>query len=339
MKAGDASLIAAARLANIAFGVGLAPRLSILIFHRVLPQADPLFPREIDATRFDRMMAAVSKVYDVMSLTQAVTRLSSGQLRGRPLVITFDDGYADNEEVALPILRRHGLTANFFVATGFLDGGRMWNDSVIECLRRTTVSQLDLRDFGLGALTVQTLGQRRSAIERVIPFIKYLGLHEREAALAALLDAAGRPSLPRTLMLRRDQVYALHRAGMEIGAHTVHHPILTTLPDDQARHELSQGRSELEHILGGAPVRTLAFPNGGPDRDYDARHVAFAQELGFEAAVTTAVGVAGPGDDIFQLPRFTPWDASLPRWLFRLAANQRNTRFKRATALPTALQK
>ena len=128
-------------------------------------------------------------------------------------------------------------------------------------------------------------------------------------------------------MMRSEQVLELHRAGMEIGAHTVNHPILNALPDPQAREEIATGRAELEALIG-APVRTLAYPNGGPDRDYGQRHATMALEMGFDAAVTTAVGVSRAGDDVFQLPRFTPWDEQVPRWLMRLVANQRNTRFK-----------
>jgi len=312
------------------------PSLSVLIFHRVRPQPDALFPIEIDAARFDRLMAAVARAYEVQPLAQAAQSLRQGQvtgkLRGRPLAITFDDGYADNEEIALPILRRHGLSATFYVSTGFLDGGRMWNDTIIECLRGTQRKTLDLAALGLGVLECDSLAQRRQAISRVIGVLKYRDLQQREEALALLLDVAGRPQLPTNLMLRREQVLSLHRAGMEIGAHTVNHPILTSLSDAQARSELAEGRDELQQITE-APVRTLAYPNGGPDRDYDARHVAMARELGFEAAVTTATGVSRLGDDLFELPRFTPWETALPRWLLSLAMNQKTTGFKRASPL------
>jgi peptidoglycan/xylan/chitin deacetylase (PgdA/CDA1 family) len=319
----------AARLASAALTLRTGPQLSILIFHRVLPERDPLFPQELFAARFDRTMAAVAGAFDVKPLTQAVALLKSGQLRGRVLAITFDDGYADNATIALPILQRHGLPATFYVSTGFLNGGRMWNDTVIECLRHTQQPVLQLQALGLGAVPAATVADKRQAIARVIPAIKYLGLQERQTALAQLLHAAGNPTLPNDLMMRSDQVLALHRAGMEIGAHTVNHPILTALADDAAQAEIARGRATLE-ALTGAPVRTLAYPNGGPDRDYDRRHAAMAQALGFEAAVTTAAGVSRPGDDLFQLPRFTPWDESLPRWLMRLVANQKNVRFKTA---------
>jgi peptidoglycan/xylan/chitin deacetylase (PgdA/CDA1 family) len=303
------------------------PRLSILIFHRVLPSPDPLFPSEVDAVRFDRMMATVSRAFRVLPLAEAVRLMGESRLPPRALAITFDDGYADNQDIALPILQRHSLPATFFVATGFLDGGRMWNDTVIECIRHTTRASIDVEELGVSGLPTASVAERRAAISRLIPLIKYKDLAGREPVLAALHKACGRPTLPDTLMMRSAQVRALHAAGMEIGAHTVNHPILTALPDAEARQEISKGRDALQQLVQ-APVVTFAYPNGRPGTDYDRRHVAMARDLGFQQAVTTAVGVASDGDDIYQLPRFTPWDTALPKWTLRLLLNQRNARFK-----------
>jgi peptidoglycan/xylan/chitin deacetylase (PgdA/CDA1 family) len=325
----DAAQHLLARAARAWAGVNVAshgPRLSILIFHRVLSKPDPLFPGEVDAARFDRMMAVVSRAFRVLPLAQAVRSLAQACLPPRALAITFDDGYADNHEVALPILQRHSLPATFFVATGFLDGGRMWNDSVIECIRHTARASIDVDELGVAGLPTGSVAERRAAIDRLIPLIKYKNLAGRQQALASLHKACGSPALCETLMMRSSQVRALHDAGMEIGAHTVNHPILTALPDDEARFELQQGRDRLRDLTQ-APVLTLAYPNGKPGTDYDRRHVAIARELGFQQAVTTAVGVARAGDDLFQLPRFTPWDTALPRWTARLLLNQRKAHF------------
>ena len=106
-------------------------RLSIPIFHRVLPQVDPLFPDEMDAARFDAVCGWLKSWFNVLPLDEAVRRLKNGTLPQRAMALTFDDGYADNHDVALPILKRHGLPCAFFIATGFLDGGRMWTPTYI----------------------------------------------------------------------------------------------------------------------------------------------------------------------------------------------------------------
>ena len=147
--------------------------------------------------------------------------------------------------------------------------------------------------------------------------IKYQSLSEREVALARLQGTLAVRALPANLMMRSDQVVQLHRAGMEIGGHTVHHPILHVLPDAQAESEIAAGRDRLQSIID-APVEVFAYPNGKPGRDYDHRHVAMVKALGFKAAVSTAPGVALPGSHNLELPRFSPWDQGAMRWLARL---------------------
>ena len=117
-----------------------------------------------------------------------------------------------------------------------------------------------------------------------------------------------------------EQVRALHSAGMEIGAHTVTHPILAEIPLGRARHEMVASRARLEEITA-APVRLFAYPNGSPRRDYYGEHAALARELGFDAAVSAAWGAARAGDDLYQIPRFTPWDRADWRFGLRLAHN------------------
>src|SRR6185503_4669404 len=100
--------------------------LSILIYHRVLHAPDPLFPEEVWAEQINSQLEVVKRWFTVLPLSDAVARLRTGRLPRRAACITFDDGYADNAVEALPILRRQGMPATFFVATGFIDGGRMW---------------------------------------------------------------------------------------------------------------------------------------------------------------------------------------------------------------------
>ena len=295
-------------------------RLSILIFHRVLPQVDPLFPGEVDASRFDTLCAWLRADFNVLPLDEAVRRLDSGSLPVRAACITFDDGYADNCTHALPILQRHGLPAIFYIATGFLDGGRMWNDTVIESIRRAPQTSLDLGALGiegLGRIELGSLPARRAAIDRILVAIKHKRADERLALTERLATQAGAP-LPDDLMMRSDQVRQLRAGGMLVGAHTVSHPILATLSDDEARHEIAACREHLQSLLG-EPVMHFAYPNGRPGADYNDESVRIVRELGFDSAVSTAPGAARSPTDRFQLPRFTPWDRTRGRFNLRMA--------------------
>ena len=322
----DQALGLAARVALHGLSTASAQRLSILIFHRVLPQKDPLFPGEVDAVRFNQLMALVAANFRVLPLMDAVQALEDGRLPSRALSITFDDGYADNHDVALPILQRHGLSACFFIATGFLDGGRMFNDTVIESVRQSPLQQVDLGDLGLGRAELATPAQRVLAIGQVLYKIKYLAPQDRLHALARLQQLLRPGALPDTLMMTSAQVRAMAAAGMEIGAHTVCHPILCAVDDHSAEQDISASRHTLEGLTDQT-VALFAYPNGRPDQDYADRHAAMVHRLGFRAAVSTAPGVARTGDDRYQLPRFTPWDRTPGRWLARLVNSRRRSTF------------
>jgi peptidoglycan/xylan/chitin deacetylase (PgdA/CDA1 family) len=261
-------------------------------------------------------MTLLQAEFNVLALGEACARISRDALPARAACITFDDGYADNEQIALPILKRFGLPATFFVSTGFSDGSIMFNDGVIEAVRRAPAGTYDLTSLGLGSHGVGDGASRRTVIDALIARLKYRAPGER-AELVAQLAAAMRSTLPADLMMRPAQIKRLHDEGMEIGAHTINHPILALLDDEEARAEIVGGKCQLEDIAG-TPVTLFAYPNGKPGQDYGPRDVDLVRKAGFAAAVSTENGVANRNSDLFQLPRFGPWDRSPHRLGLRL---------------------
>ncbi len=296
---------------------GAGARLSILIYHRVLPAVDPLTPDVVDAARFESQMRLLSCLFNLLPLSEAVSRLKSGTLPARAACVTFDDGYADNAEVAFPILKKHGIPATFFIATGYLNGGIMFNDKVIETVRRISSEEMEFP--GIGVFRLSDMQSKRDVIRQLLTFLKYRSVSERQDFMNRIIDSE-KIALPNDLMMRSDQVRMLAGEGMGIGGHTINHPILSGLDLESAREEIAGGRTALEEMTG-SPVRTFAYPNGIPGRDYRVEHARLVAEMGFEAAVTTAKGVARQGSDVFQLPRFTPWDIPISRFSIRLAGN------------------
>lgn len=298
---------------------GLNARLSILIYHRVLPQLDPLSPGEDDIESFDQQMSWLAACFTIIPLHEAVQKLRQEKLLPRTACITFDDGYADNVEVALPILQKHGISATFFVSTGYLDGGLMWNDTIIELLRQAPGPILDLSKMGLGRFEINSVSQREQTINVLINKLKYLPLNSRQLKVEEMRTYT--PAvLPNNLMMTSKQVKILHDAGMEIGGHTVNHPILARVENSTARSEIASGKEVLENIIR-APVRAFAYPNGKPGQDYVSDHVQMVKDLGFEAAVSTSHGAARNSSDLYQLPRFGPWDQDQFRFTLRMAQN------------------
>lgn len=278
--------------------------LPILMYHRVVPQFDPLQPEIPTAATLDTQFKALSDVFNVLPLEEASQRLQDGTLPPRSACITFDDGYADNHTIALPLLRRHRLTATVFVASGFLNGGRMFNDTIYEAVRRLPEGDADLGWLGLGLCRVGDIGSRRALAHQLAARIKYLEPEQRDEACARLAGMA-EGDLPNDLMMTSDQVVDLSRNGVSIGGHTLNHPILSKISIETARAEITGNHRVLSALLGHAPA-CFAYPNGKPDVDYSAAHAALVREVGYVAATSTAVGVATLQSDRFQLPRFVP---------------------------------
>ena len=303
-------------LAGFASRGGHERSLLILTYHRVLAEPDPLLPDEPDAAAFAALVDAIRGTFNVLPLTQALELRRERRLPPRTVCITFDDGYANNAEVALPILTARGLRATFYVATGYLNGGRMWNDSVIEAVRNAPRT-LELDDLGLGVHVLGNTAERRAAMDTILGALKY---REFDARLAMATRIAQRAGLPDSspLMMADEQVRKLAAAGMEIGAHTVSHPILTRIEHAAAVREIQASKRRLEAITG-ATVASFAYPNGRPGKDYSREHVDIVRGAGYDSAVSTAWGCVTSTANAYELPRIAPWGATHFRYLLRIA--------------------
>lgn len=201
----------------------------------------------------------------------------------------------------------------------------MWNDRIIEAIRQCPHDSLKLPEplaTEVDQLDLSSLERRREAIGRLLPKLKYMDSGERVRCADAVVAAAG-ALVPRDLMMSSAQLVKLALDGMLVGGHTVNHPILAALPDAQAHQEIAFGKRALESLLQ-RPVDSFAYPNGKPGVDYTARDMALVRDAGYRNAVSTSWGVAGADADLWQLPRFTPWDRTQVRFGLRLALNLRN---------------
>lgn len=303
---------------------GASASLLVLIYHRVLPAPDPMLPSEPDAAAFAGLMDLLAQNFTVLPLREAVARLRQGSLPPRAVCITFDDGYANNFTVAMPLLRARGLPATVFVAPAYLNGGAMFNDLVFEACR-VAPADFDLTELGLGRVALTDAGARIQAAQQVVDRLKYLTPTERRQAAERLVERVNATGSV-DLMMTDEQVAEMSRQGIEIGAHTMTHPILARIPESTARDEIVQSRQRLEAITG-QPVLSFAYPNGRPVRDYASEHVRAVRDAGFELAVSTSWGAATVQSDPFQIPRIAPWDKSPLRYAARMVKAYRERHF------------
>jgi peptidoglycan/xylan/chitin deacetylase (PgdA/CDA1 family) len=303
---------------------GRAASLLVMIYHRVLEKPDPMMPGEPDAATFAAHVRLFAENFHVLPLEEGVERLHQGSLPARAVCITFDDGYANNCDIAMPILTARRVPATVFVAPGFLNGGHMFNDAVIESVRHAP-RDFDLRPQGLSRFDLIDAASRVRAVAEILNKIRFVPPPERLQHVQKIALTAG-VTQPPNLMMTDAQVVKLVRGGIDVGAHTMHHPILTRVSREEARQEILDSKRRLEDLTG-KPIRTFAYPNGKPSQDYDRTHVDLVKEAGFELAVSTAWGAATAGSDPYQIPRIAPWDTRARRYAARMVNAYRARRF------------
>jgi peptidoglycan/xylan/chitin deacetylase (PgdA/CDA1 family) len=291
-------------LAALLSPAGRRGRLAVFCYHQVLERKDPLRRTEPTSDQFQSDLETIGRFFNVLLLPEATERLSTGTLPARAACITFDDGYANNHELAAPLLERAGMPATFFIAGGAVDDGVMWNDLVINAAGSKGSNWIveDLKELG------EEVARQRSPGEFLgwtLPRLKYCP-PQRRRELAEAFFRTNTGLEPPRLMMNRAAVADLARRGFDIGGHTLQHPILTEVTDDEAREEVGGCHRWIEEVTGRTPV-TFAYPNGIPERDFRSEHIRMVQEAGFRSAVSTCWAVAGPGSDNWSIPRIGPW--------------------------------
>lgn len=294
-------------------------QLLILQFHKIPLAVDPLLPDEIAGAEFDRAMAAYSGWFNFLPLDEAVARLKTKSLPKRAAALTFDDGYADWFDHAVPVLERLSIPATFFITTEQLENGPpLWHERIARALKAMSLDSLpDGFEWGLDKIQSndRLLGR---AIRTVQEHLKYLDLKTRGERIEQL-EALACELRPMRAFTAAD-VIALRQRGFQIGAHSVRHPILCKCTLAEARQEIAGSKEALESILR-EPVKMFAYPNGMPGVDFFGDHLKLVRDAGFDLAVSTAKGIAKPDSDVFQLPRYTPWARSRWRSAFQLIKN------------------
>jgi len=279
--------------------------LSILIYHRVLPVADPLRPSVVDAKSFDSHMQWVAKDFNILSLNEAAMLIKKGQLPSKALCITFDDGYLDSLLVALPILQKYDLIASFFVSSDYIGKDSMWLDQLVASIKETKNETvvLDNKCFDLTSLTA-----RRKFFVFSEEYIKSQPRTDSKLILSKLVADLGGYTKEK-LMLDEKDIRTLFNAGMDIGAHGKKHLILSQSSGKEVSSEITDSKIQIERIIQHE-VSGFAYPNGLFPDDFNVGHQKMVEEAGYKYAVATNFGCSYSKSELFCLKRFTPWRQS-----------------------------
>ncbi len=227
------------------------------------------------------------------------------QLTRLHAIITFDDGYLDNYTHAFPLLQQHGLRAAFFLITSFVGTSSLpWWDEIAYLVRRTTQASLSLDRNGTKLVDLN--GNREHAIHRLVTAFKSEENRNPAAFMKKLRNEARVPSpAPQRRFINWEEAKEMAAAGMEIGAHTHTHPLLSRLSSTEQQFELQQSKTLIEQNLG-TPVTSLAYPNGSP-KDFTEETRKIAHDIGFTTAFSFYGGINPPdGGEPYNMLRRAP---------------------------------
>jgi peptidoglycan/xylan/chitin deacetylase (PgdA/CDA1 family) len=277
------------------------PALLIATYHRIGdPRADSFYDGVFSASpeAFRAEVTQLRDRYHVIGLDELVALTDSGLAVDRPTaLITFDDGYRDNFDVALPILKSLGVPATFFIPTAFFEHPRVpWWDHAAYVIKQTARRRIELELPEAIAIEIQE-GSRTPAVMAVIQL--YLnGKISDERRFRGHLEERANVSvdddrLSRSLFMTWDQVRGLAAAGMGIGSHAHSHRRLSDLGEDEQRRELSESKQILERETRHE-IRALAYPFGWPGA-YDEQTKRLAGAAGYRLAFSSLEGVNRPG--------------------------------------------
>ncbi len=286
---------------------------AILMFHRVRPAAPGGFAPnrglEIAPEFLDELLGRLRERFDFVDLDSALGRMRGEEPAERPFVaLTFDDGYRDTADVALPILARHSAPFTVFVTTGFADrSARMWWVEMEEALAALDHVRIEAGGVSFN-LPARDAAEKQAAFEALYWPLRRgeeaeLRRTAAELATQARIDG-GRIVEGLCLDWRGVRDLAAHPL-VTIGAHTLTHPMLAKHDAGFARREIFDSKAIVEREIG-LMVRHFAYPVGDPG-SAGPREFAFAREAGFATAVTTRPGMIFPdhADHATALPRLS----------------------------------
>ena len=276
-----------------------SPSLTILAYHRVMPTdalgSYPFDQELISATpgQFDSQMHYIREHLRPIALGDVIDHVEHGApLPPDSVAVTFDDGFADTYRYAFPVLQRYRIPATIFVATGYVESGEpFWFELASYLVYRLPPKSLELQN---GALfpTGDSWTERNSSLRRVHSILKDLPNAARMQILAnwkhryadELTHGASLHSTP----ISWSQVIEMANSGIDFGSHTVSHPNLTRLTDNELHRELTESKCALESKLQ-KPIDTIAYPIGTPSA-FNTTVISAARKLNFKLGLTYVSG-------------------------------------------------
>jgi peptidoglycan/xylan/chitin deacetylase (PgdA/CDA1 family) len=298
------------------------PHAVVLMYHSVVEEPEKTANSiRISQSRasFESQMSALARRFNPVSIEQITEFATEGRsLPSWSAAVTFDDGFADNHDVALPILSRYGIPAAFYIMVDAVETGTPpWYCRLNFAFSTTTVKEWKHPDNGR-AFDLRSPDDKKVALSvawdlgatRIgAPQEQFIRKIEESLKVEALGAESG-------LMMNWDQVRALKEAGHTIGGHTLSHPNLAHVNEEEAQIEIRGCKEQLEEKLG-EPIQHFSYPHPALNPQWTPRTVEITREAGFKSAVLTTPGSVRPGDQPLSLKRI-PARKNFDEWIWQL---------------------
>jgi peptidoglycan/xylan/chitin deacetylase (PgdA/CDA1 family) len=268
--------------------------LTVLTYHRICDDTGDFKYHHgvVSGTQdqFSSQMSYLAKHSNVISIRD-VLDVCTGKLqpKSHSIMITFDDGYLDNYTSALPILLANGLTAAFFITTGFVEQSLSpWYDDLAYAINSMQASEIVVP--GIGELSLTSSGKRTQAVTSIISFLKSNpGIDPNRFVDALRADGDTANDTRARLFMNWDEITDLANQGMYVAPHTVTHQNLTALDDRLVREEIGTATEAISMRVGYRP-EAFAYPYGTRD-SYNDSTKRILHDQGMRLAFTTTFGL------------------------------------------------
>ncbi|HEX9061813.1 MAG TPA: polysaccharide deacetylase family protein [Clostridia bacterium] len=276
----------------------------ILFYHRLEKRkTSEVFPfLAIDIDNFIKHIEYLKKKYEVISMDEAYELLRSNkELHKDYFVVTFDDGYRDNYTYGFDIFKKYGIKPTIYLAANNIENQKyLWVDMVAEIVYSSKANKVFVDMLGK-EVSLGSLNDRTNLLMSILAKLKQYEDKEKYKKIDSL-SATFNTAVPKEckLMMNWEDANNLSELGVDIGSHTMNHPILTKILPEEAKDELEKSKELIEKRIGKS-VNNFAYPNGRKT-DYDSYVKEEAAKL-YKTSVTTLFGANNPGDDLHELKR------------------------------------
>jgi peptidoglycan/xylan/chitin deacetylase (PgdA/CDA1 family) len=301
------------------------PSAAILAYHSIAekPQlTDHIFGASTSKAQFEKHMKTLARKFRPVSLEEVVQFAKSGrQLPPGAVTVTFDDGFADNYDVALPILNRYGIPASFYIMVNAVENGTLpWY-----CRLRFTfhaTNKREWKDSASGrAFRLDVPEERKAALNLAWDTGAKLTGSVQERFIGGVEESLGTEPAngPHGFMMTWEQVRGLRRAGHTVGAHTLSHPNVAQVSSCEARAEIVESKRHLQERIGEA-IEHFSYPHPALNPCWSSETLEITREAGYKSAVLTTPGQVRAGDEPLALKR-----ANTPSDLVQFTLNLQRT--------------